>query len=137
LRISRFSAFTSSSLDLQVLLDPLEARLQRRGRELRQVVLVAPHREDRLRRAEGVAEVVDGGAADAAALQHDDAAVPGLPHARLLEEAGQHLVLALGEVGARPMRPLLEHHDREAGLGQLGGRHRAAGARADHAHVGV
>ena len=103
--------------------------------ELGERVLLAPHAQDRGRRAEGVAEVVDGRAAHAAPLQDRDPAVRGLAHAGFLEEARQHLVLALGEVAAGPVRALLEHHHVAARRGQLGRGHRAAGAGADHAHV--
>jgi hypothetical protein len=80
---------------------------------------------------------VDGGAAHAATLQDRDPAVHRLAHAGFLEEARQHLVLALGEVAAGPVLALLEDDHVAAGCGQLGRGHRAPGARADHAHVGA
>ena len=98
-------------------------------------MLLAPQAQDRGRRAEGVAEVVDGRAADATALQDRDSTVRRLAHAGLLEEARQHLVLALREIAARPVLALLEHDDIAARRGELGRGHGAAGARADHAHV--
>jgi len=35
------------------------------------------------------------------------------------------------------MRPVLEHHDVLARVGELGGDHRPRGSRADHHHVGI
>ena len=75
---------------------------------------------------------MDRGAADVAALQDRDRAVLGPPHARLFEEAGQHVVLALGEVATRPVGALLEDDDVEPGPRQLGGGHGAARAATDH-----
>jgi hypothetical protein len=69
------------------------------------------------------------------ALQHDHRAVVRLPHARFLEQARQHLLLALREVGRRPVVSLLEHDDVEAGARELGRDDGAARARADHAHL--
>jgi hypothetical protein len=124
-------------LDLEAGLDPLEGGLEGRRRELGQRVLVAPERQDRVGGAEAVAEVVHRGAADAAALEDGDPAVGGLPHARLLEQARQHLVLALREVAAGPVRAGLEHDDVAPARRELRGRHRAARAGADHAHLGA
>ena len=129
--------FFEDRLHAEALLHALEGGLERLGRELLETVLLAPHPQDGRRRPEGVAEVVDGRAADVAPLQDRDRAVDGLAHARLLEEAWHHLVLALGEVARRPVVSLLEDHHRAALRGELRGRHRAARARADHADVGL
>ena len=92
--------------------------------------------EDRLGRAEAVAEVVHRRAADVAALQDDDRLVDrrALPH--VLVEQRHHLVFALGEVVLGVVAALLEHDDVAPGLGELLGDHRAAGAGADDADLG-
>jgi hypothetical protein len=106
--IHRIDLVLANRLHLEIALDAFEALREGLGGERRQAEFAAPEPEDRLRRPEGVAEVVDGGSADVAPLEDDHRAVRGLAHSRLLEQARQHLSSHRRNRG-RPVRTLLEH----------------------------
>ena len=76
-----------------------------------------------------------GGSADTAALQNRNRTVVCRAHAAVLEQQGQHVVLALVEILACVVAALLEHHDVASGRRELRGHDRAACARPDHAHL--
>ena len=123
--------------DFEERLDLAVERVPGRGRQVLEAALGPPALEDRRRDALAEVEVVQRRSADAVALVDADAAIGGGAAAALPVEAREHLLLALHHVGGREALARLEHHDREPRLGRDHRRHRAAGARADDAEVGL
>ena len=76
-------------------------------------------------------------AADAASLQDADGHVGGRAAAGVLEEARQHVVLALVEVARRGVGPLFERDDVEPGARELAQGHGPTGAGPDDDRVDV
>jgi len=92
----------------QVALDGLECGLHVGRARADHAVIARPELEDGVGGALAQVGVVHGAAADPPALQHPDGHVLGRAPAHVLEQARQHGVLALVEVGDRRPRALLE-----------------------------
>ena len=123
---------------VQLALDAAEERVERLGGELLEAEALGPQLEHRRRRAEAGAGVHQRGAAHGLPeRQHDRHVADGHGLAGVAVEERGHLARPRGHVVGREALALLEHHHAHAALGQLLGHRRAAGAGADHAHVGA
>ncbi len=81
---------------------------------------------------------VDGGAAaEGRSRQDGDPQVAGRGHAAVQEQRAHGLELRLIEVRSLPAAACLQHHHPPPGRRQLGRRDAAAGARSDHADLGL
>ena len=122
----------SNLRDAEVALDGFECGLQVGCAAAGEPVLASPQIENFARRALAQVGVVDGRATDTAPLQNVDREVVRHASRAILEELGQHLFFALGEVGGEMIAPFLERDDVDSGTRELAQRDRAASAGADH-----
>jgi len=125
-------------LDPEHGLDALEVAAHAIGRELLEPELVAPLREDAIRRAVTRARVDRGGAADGLSERDRDPDVAdGERRAAAPVQLLLHLERAAREVRALEVAALLDEHHGEPGLGELAPDDGPARARADHDDVAL